>query len=120
MKNQVSSTGEGRHLTVSKAGVQSGDLVWIGEDGLHGVAFIDTDGYGQTVIDTAGVFALPVESGQSFAVGNAVYRSMQAGQVTPSDATGDFVGWALTGITSAQTDETINVFLGQAPPVPGS
>lgn len=120
MKNQVSSTGEGRHLTVTKRGVQSGDLVWIGTDGLHGVAFIDTDGNGQTVIDTAGVFALPVESGKSFDIGDAVYGSSSAGYVTPDSTTGLFVGWALTEITSAQTGETIHVFLGQAPPVPGS
>ena len=120
MKNQVSSTGEGRHLTITKASVRSGDLVWLGTDGLHGVAFIDTDGNGQTVIDTAGVFALPVESGKSFSVGDAVYQSSNTGYVTPESTTGLFVGWALTEITSAKSGETIHVFLGQAPPVPGS
>jgi len=120
MKNQVSSTGEGRHLTVTEESVHSGDLVWIGADGLHGVAFADTDANGQVVIDTQGVFMLPVEAGKSFAVGDAVYRSSSPGQVTPETTTGDFVGWALTEITSAKSGETIHVFLGQAPPGPGS
>ena len=120
MKNQVSSTGEGRHLTIRAEGVRSGDLVWVGTDGLHGVAFADTDANGQVVIDTAGVFALPVEAGKSFADADAVYRSTQPGQVTPETTTGDFVGWARTEITSAKSGETIHVFLGQVPRLPGS
>ncbi len=53
--NKVSS---GDRISVVKAGVKAGDVVVIGN--LKGVALIDTNANGETVIETRGVFVLPV------------------------------------------------------------
>jgi len=118
-KNQCSSTGEGRHQQVLVANcvnatVESGDMVAVGTDGLHGVAFADQV-RGTCVIDTAGRWYLPVESGATIVVGDALYVDItnQTLDNDPSHGDGIFFGFALEAVTTAQTGDVICVLVVQ-------
>lgn len=112
-KNECSSTGEGRHQVITQSGVSSGDMVLVGTDGLHGVAFADTDGDGNVVIDIGGRWYLPVESGATIVVGDAVYCNETGGTLDNDSSHGTFFGFALEAVTTAETGSTICVLVVQ-------
>ncbi|MFA5558614.1 MAG: hypothetical protein WDA59_04030 [Methanofastidiosum sp.] len=115
-KNQYSSHGEGRYITVAKASVSSGDPVIIGDEGLHGFSLIDTDGSGNIVVDTAGIYTFPVKGNNgsidtAVAIGDAVFFT--AGEAFfDVDPTAAFFGYALDAVDSGDTD-TIRVLVVQ-------
>lgn len=117
-KNEVSSTGEGRHIELVYAGIDSGDMVLAGTDGLHGVAFIDTNDQGNTVIDIGGRWMLPVKSGATIEVWDAVYCNQTGGTLDNDPDHGIFFGYALSGCTNAQTGDRIDVLVVQGGPAP--
>lgn len=112
-KNQCSSTYEGRHQTIELASVNSGDMVLVEDDGLHGVALIDTNAQGNVVIDTLGRWHLVVESGATIAVGDALYLNQTGGTLDNLVTHGTFFGYALEAVTTAQTGDTICVLVVQ-------
>ncbi len=115
-KNQYSSHGEGRYITVAKASVSSGDPVIIGDEGLHGFSLIDTDGSGNIVVDTAGIYTFPVKGNNgsidtAVAIGDAVFFT--AGEAFfDVDPTAAFFGYALGAVDSGETT-TIPVLVVQ-------
>lgn len=112
-KNEYSSTGEGRHLAVVEAAVDSGDMVLHGDDGLHGVALIDTNAQGIVTIDTGGIWYLPVETGATIAVGDAVYCDATGGTLDNDPEHGTFFGYALEACTTATSGTVIAVLVVQ-------
>ncbi len=106
--NKVSS---GERISISQAGVQSGDIVMI--ENLKGIALIDTNDRGETVIETRGIFFLEAQavnggSGEAIAVGDNLYYSSARGLTkTNSDP---FFGIALEEVTISETAD-IKVFI---------
>jgi len=109
---------QGRYLTEAVAGKSSGDPTIVGDQGLHGVALIDTDADGNVVIDTQGVYDLSVQAREdagnvAIAIGDPIYYEVGGTPLLNAKRSGIFFGTALEAIASGQTD-TIHVRVEQA------
>jgi len=103
---------QGDHLVVAKASMDSGDPTVIGT--IPGVCLTDTEGDGNVVLATAGVYDLAVHgedgSGDSaVAIGDIVYYDTD--EVNVDDANGVRFGYALEVVASGATT-TIQVAIG--------
>lgn len=109
--NMVYKTGDRIELNVG-TGVMSGDPVAVGE--ITGVALLDADTDGNTVVVRDGVFELSVvgndgTTGAAVAVGDPLY--ITAGEkFLDVDATAVLFGYALEEVASGAT-KTIKVLL---------
>jgi len=96
---------EGRFLEVTApAAVSAGDLVKVGQ--IFGVAQGDADSAATVVIDTEGVYTLPVASAAVVAIGDALYWDVADGELNKTASSNHYVGVAITaagaGVTAAQ------------------
>jgi len=98
-------TQDGRLLTVTApAAVSSGDMVKVGS--IFGVAQNDAANGASVVIDTEGVYSLPVASAVAVGIGDALYWDVADAEFNKTAASNWFLGVAVTaagnGVTSAQ------------------
>jgi predicted RecA/RadA family phage recombinase len=114
----------GRYLEISvPSGTVSGDPVNQGK--LAGVALYDEDSDGNAVIDREGVYALTVKAqdtsgsawGSDVTPGTDLYiddgsGSLNAGDITPDDSNGTFIGRAY-GTVSNDSSSEIDVVIGK-------
>lgn len=110
-KNKIQ---EGRYLPLTLAAKVSGDPCVVGQ--IFGVATIDTQADGTLVLDTQGVYDLPVKAidgggNSAVAIGDIIYHTEADTPKLSKKSTGVRFGKALETITSGATD-TILVRLG--------
>ena len=125
---QVSSTYEGRHITILESNltyydydsdtlVEKGDPVLVGTwsvdaltSGLVGVSFRSAAAATEYIaIDTEGIWNLPVFTTATINIGQRIYISNASGQLSTSHTAGTWLpfGWAL----AAQTPVTSTTYV---------
>lgn len=100
--NMIQARGE--QIKLPLAGASSGDPVVVGQ--IPGVALIDTDADGNVVIQTVGVFHLPITG--AVTLGALVYATTDVPAELSTTNTGVRFGYAL----AAGEDEEIDIKIG--------
>lgn len=103
---------DGKVLTITKASVDSGDVVVVGA--ITGVALTDTDANGKIELAREGVYALTVTGNDgtddaTVAIGDKIYAS--AAGALSLDSSGTYFGIALEAISVAGAAAEIDVLL---------